>query len=98
MSLGSHALDAYLVGQGRLDTSVSSQSGTLGALGLVVLNISPYSFVWACEIEIPGTIDHYVSMIALAPLVPDADAPQIGIVNADNNAQNYAAEWRHVNP
>lgn len=79
---------------------MSSQSGTLPgqpAIG-VLLAFNPYSFLWACEIEIPGSIGGTNPMISFLPLSPDADSSEMLLLNGDNVAQLYAAEWRHINP
>ena len=85
-----------LIGQLSLNTSVSSQSGSLGNITALVL--SPYTFILACDLSVPpGAIGRYTPFIAGLPLDPDPDAPIIGIEKT-GGAQTYAAAWRHVNP
>lgn len=86
----------HLIGQANLNTSTSSQSGSLGFITALVL--SPYTFILACDLSVPpGSIGRYTPFISGLPLAPDADAPIIGIEKT-GGAQTYAAEWRHVNP
>lgn len=86
----------HLIGQANLNTSVSSQSGSLGFITGLIL--SPYMFILDCELSIPpGAFGRYTPWIAGLPLAPDADAPIFGIEKTAG-AQTYAAEWRHINP
>ena len=80
-----------------LDTSVSSQSGTLGSTLMVSIMLSPYTFfldvlqrqsasqVWPINRKVPGGL-------------ADADAPEYRIRNASTKSAQYDAEWRHINP
>ena len=88
----------HLIGQANLNTSVSSQSGTLEGNGIVILLINAYAFFPANEVEVPGTINRYAPMIAVLPLAPDADAPDFLFFNVNIDPQLYAAEWRHISP
>ena len=89
----------HLIGQLNLNTSVSSQSGTLPGTpaGIVLLALSAYTFAWSGECDV-GTINRWSIRANFAPLTPSADSPEWFMENTNNVAQLYASEWRHIDP
>lgn len=80
-----------------LDTSISSQSGSIPAGSAVALAMSPYSFMPDSLGRHLFTYMHYVARIAFVGS-PDADNPRPTLYNSTGGAVNYASEWRHINP
>ncbi len=87
----------WLIRGAGLDTSVSSQSGSIPGNNVVNLMLSPYSFFpdflqrrWL------GMVELYVRFDFLFP--SDADAPQLQLYNKAGADADYDSEWRHVNP
>ncbi len=86
----------WLVHQSRLDTSVSSQGGTVPASVGVVVSMSAYSFYPDREAQMTLLWD-------LSPMyagIPSADeaSPQFLLINNDPAPRVYDIQWRHVNP
>ncbi len=86
----------WLINQSRLDTSVSSQGGMVGANSAVVVTLSAYSFF-------PDRETQMLTLGAIAPMfapVPSANegVPQFFLVNNDGTPRLYDVEWRHINP
>lgn len=80
-----------------LDTSISSQSGTIGPSSVAILHMSPFTFF-------PGiSYDRVLSRMVLRVTVDvfgavDADDPHLELFNPPGVPTDYVAEWRHVNP
>lgn len=88
----------HLIGQANLNTSVSSASGLVGVFGIIIIPRNPYTFSFAHELELPGTIGRDTPTLAFPPLTPDADLPRFQFINLHSSALLWAAEWRHIDP
>ena len=87
----------WIVRGAGLDTSVSSQSGTILSNNFVYLAMSPYSFFpdvlhrrFFTRVEFGAQLNLF--------LPPNADAPYLQLYNPIGATAPYAAAWRHVNP
>lgn len=80
-----------------LDTSVSSQSGTIPGGQAAAVGMSAYSFFpdVLCT-SLFRIVDLRLRISIITP--PNADTPRLLMVNQSAGAANYEAEWRHVNP
>ena len=86
----------WRINQSRLDTSVSSQGGAIGADLGVVVSLSAYSFFPDMEAWLTNLWE-LSPMFAIVPLA-DADSPQFILLNRDPSPRLYDVQWRHVNP
>lgn len=85
----------WLINRSRLDTSTSSQGGTILANTAVVISMNPYSFFPDREGRMTALWD-LSPMFGITPAA-DADAPQFLFFNNDPSDRPYDTAWRHVN-
>lgn len=80
-----------------LDTSISSQSGTISSDSMVKIPLSPYTFF-------PGLVHNrllsFVTMRIPIELFgsAEADAPDLVLYTPAPVSADYESEWRHINP
>ena len=80
-----------------LDTSVSSQSGTILGNDIVAVVMSPYSFFPdVLQRRALNAVEINVRYDFVLP--PNAEMPKLMLYNIPGGPAPYAAEWRHVNP
>lgn len=89
----------HLIGQANLNTSVSSQSGSIPVANAVLVTFSPYTFLFASLTTIPLVrFLYWGPWISFGAPVADADDPNFALVNDDSFPKDYSVEWRHINP
>ena len=90
----------WLINRSRLDTSTSSQFGTIAAGGIVQVNVDGYAF-W-CDMNMVLTLDLFITpaLVFSTPPPPGfPDAPRFTIRNDDSmNDRDYLVGWRFINP
>ncbi|KKL26156.1 hypothetical protein LCGC14_2398130 [marine sediment metagenome] len=87
----------WIVRGGLLDTSVSSQGGSIAAGGSVALVMSAYTFMPdMLGRDLFSFLDVRVRIALLG--LPNADSPRLALINESGSATTYLAEWRHINP
>ena len=80
-----------------LDTSVSSQSGSIPPNTYLAVMLSPYSFFPdRLQRKWVNQVDDILRYDLIFPA--DADAPQLLFYNHPGAAAPYVVEWRHINP
>lgn len=87
----------WIVRGSLLDTSVSSQSGTIGADSEVSLAMGPYTFFPSIIHRRGGSfVNLRVRYHFFFP--PSADVPILMLYNPPGANAPYIAKWRHINP
>lgn len=78
----------------RIDTSITSQGGTIAASGSVGIAMDPYTFF--SDIEVEGALNTRIVPDPIAVPNANADQPVFVINNLTGVALLYDTEWRHV--
>ncbi len=87
----------WIVRGGLLDTSVSSQGGSIAAGGSVALAMSAYTFMPdMLGRDLFSFLDLRVRISFLGGA--NADSPNLALINQSGSATTYATQWRHINP
>lgn len=78
----------------KINTTVTSQGGSISGGGLVVVSLSPYTFF--ADIEAENVTSGRLGPFTKAVPNGSADQPQFQVHNPDGPARNYDVEWRNV--
>lgn len=80
-----------------IETSVSSQSGTILGGWTVNLVMNPMTFF---PDMLHRRLANFVNIVVRLDFIfgVDADLPKLSLYNPPGAGAPYAAEWRHINP